>query len=56
MPRAKLTPIRFTENNLRIIELLQQKLGIETLAGVVKHALARLAEEENVKLPKRHAK
>lgn len=50
MPRAKVVQVRMAENLLRIVELLQEKLGIETRAGLIKHAIARLAIEHNVKL------
>jgi uncharacterized small protein (DUF1192 family) len=53
MPRSRAVQIRFTERNLRVIELLMVKLGIDTRAGLVKHAIARLADQENIKTPSR---
>lgn len=52
MTRSKAVQIRFTDNNLRVIEALMDKLGIDTRAGVIKHAIARLAAEENIRIKK----
>lgn len=50
MPRKKLTGVRLDDNYLRVIEELKVKLGIDSIGGLIKHALARLAHEEGVSL------
>jgi hypothetical protein len=49
MTRSKAVQVRLTENNLRVIRQLQEKLGIETRAGLIKHAIACLAHDHNIK-------
>jgi hypothetical protein len=48
MVRSRAVQVRFTEEQLALIERLGAKLGIDTQAGVIKHAIARLAFEEKV--------
>lgn len=52
MTRSKAVQVRLTENNLRLIDLLQQKLGIDTRAGLIKHAIACLAAEHKISVRK----
>lgn len=50
---GKQTAIRFTAEDMALIEALQRKLGVN-LSGLVRMAIRRLAEQEKIK-PKKGA-
>ena len=45
--KLKSTTVRFTDSDLQLIELLQQKLGLGMI-HVIRLAVRRLAESENL--------
>jgi hypothetical protein len=55
--KMKSTTVRFTDSDLRLIDSLQEKLGLG-MVHVIRLAIRRLAEAENVLLlpsrPKKH--
>jgi hypothetical protein len=53
MPTTKQTAIRFTADDLALLEGLRDKLGLLSRTEVVRMAIRLLATREGLKLPKR---
>jgi hypothetical protein len=53
LDKLKSTTVRFTDTDLRLIDSLQEKLGLGMI-HVIRLAIRRLAEAECVSPPRKH--
>jgi hypothetical protein len=52
MPRAKVTPVRFSEEELALLDVIQGHTGIRSRLQAMKEVLRYYAEAEGLKVDK----